>query len=117
MHIQIETSRNDELQTARHQLERRTRFVLRRLQGTIRQVRIRLFDINGPRGGADKECRLTLRTDAGDTVEVSARACHTQQAIDIALARAQRSLLRLRQRAQRALRNTLPAPWLNAEQA
>ena len=110
MHIQIETSHTDEFHNARDRIEQRALFVLRRLQGTIRQVRIRLSDINGPRGGPDKQCRLTLQTDGGSTVVATSRACHGEQAVDEALARASRSLVKLQQRARRPVRTTTPLP-------
>ena len=37
----------------REMAERRLRFVIRRLQWLVPQARIRLSDLNGPRGGVD----------------------------------------------------------------
>jgi putative sigma-54 modulation protein len=39
----------------------------------LRGVEVRLEDINGPRGGVDKECRVTARLQGGRTVTVQRR--------------------------------------------
>jgi hypothetical protein len=38
------------------------RRVLGRLSRRIRRVRVHVFDVNGPRGGIDKLCRLVVET-------------------------------------------------------
>ena len=42
-------------------VERRVRTALRRYAAHIRAVRVRLRDVNGPRGGVDKECTIAVR--------------------------------------------------------
>jgi ribosome hibernation promoting factor len=41
-------------------LERRLRFALGRFAARIDRVRVRLSDVNGPRGGVDKQCRIAV---------------------------------------------------------
>lgn len=41
-------------------IERRVRFALGRFAGRIDRVAVRLSDVNGPRGGIDKHCRVTV---------------------------------------------------------
>jgi len=41
-------------------IERRLRFALGRFPGRIDRVTVRLSDVNGPRGGVDKRCRVTV---------------------------------------------------------
>jgi hypothetical protein len=90
--------------------ERRLHFVLRRLRWLVPQARIRLVDVNGPRGGVDKRCQVELHTDGGGTVVVTAVARHWREALDQAVARAGRALLRGWQRGlQRSRRRTAPA--------
>lgn len=45
--------------TTRERLERRLHFALGRFSGHVQRVSVYLSDVNGPRGGADKLCRIT----------------------------------------------------------
>jgi ribosome-associated translation inhibitor RaiA len=72
----------------------RVRFVMRRLSWLVPRATVRLSDLNGPRGGVDKRCQLTLQTDHGGTVVVTAVAHDWRRALDDALARAARALRR-----------------------
>ena len=75
--------------------QRRTRFVLRRLAWLVPQATVRMSDVNGPRGGIDKQCQVELKTDVAGTVVASSVASDWRSALDKALARAARFLLRL----------------------
>lgn len=48
---------SEELETY---IERRLRFALGRFDGHIGRVSVRISDINGPRGGVDKRCRIEV---------------------------------------------------------
>ena len=48
---------SEELQT---HIERRLRFALGRFDGRIGRVTVRISDVNGPRGGIDKRCRIEV---------------------------------------------------------
>ena len=63
MQIRVETARDDLDGDARQRIERRVRFVMRRMRAQVMQVHVRLRDINGPRGGVDQSCQITLATD------------------------------------------------------
>src|SRR4051812_10993910 len=41
-------------------IERRLRFTLGRFPARIDRLTVRLSDVNGPRGGIDKRCRIAL---------------------------------------------------------
>lgn len=41
-------------------IERRLRFALRRFAARVRRLTVRLTDVNGPRGGLDKRCRIAV---------------------------------------------------------
>lgn len=51
--------------TLRAFVERKVRFALDRQDHRIRSVRVRLEDLNGPRGGVDKRCAIQVRGDRG----------------------------------------------------
>jgi len=84
--------------------QRRTRFVLRRLAWLVPQATVSMSDVNGPRGGIDKRCQVELKTDFAGTVVVTSVASDWRSALDKALARAARSLLRLVRRVSESRR-------------
>ena len=53
----------------------------------VPRARVQLFDVNGPRGGVDKQCRVELKTANAGTVVVTAMARDWHEALDTALAR------------------------------
>lgn len=79
----------------------RLQFVLRRVRRQVPRATLSLSDVNGPRGGVDKRCRVALQTDGHGPVVITALADDWRSAIDQALARAARVLLRLWQRRRR----------------
>lgn len=76
----------------------RLQFVLRRVRWLVPRASVRLSDLNGPRGGIDKRCVVELDTDGRGKVVIQAVARDWRSAIDNALGRAARTLLRLWQR-------------------
>lgn len=46
-------------------IRRRFAFALGRFDGRVRSVTVRLTDVNGPRGGVDKQCRVTAHLRGG----------------------------------------------------
>jgi len=75
--------------------ERRVRFVLRRLGWLVPRAEVHMSDVNGGRGGIDKRCQVELRTDGAGSVVVTSVAREWRTALDNALARAARALMRL----------------------
>ena len=75
--------------------ERRVRFVLRRLGWLVPRAEVHMSDVNGGRGGIDKRCQVELKTDGAGSVVVTSVASEWRTALDNALARAARSLMRL----------------------
>ena len=77
MRLQIRT-KNFRLHDAdRKEMERRLQFALGRFDGRISQVTVGLADLNGPRGGTDKQCRLVVRLAPSGkvTIEETHRQC------------------------------------------
>jgi hypothetical protein len=79
---------------------RRVRFVMRRLAWLVPRAKVKLSDVNGPRGGVDKRCQIELKTDTTGSVVITAMARDWRSALEAALARATRVLLRLWRRGQ-----------------
>lgn len=80
------------------------RYVFRRMHDHVQQIRVALHDINGPRGGVDKQCRLTVDLGGHGFVVITAQANSGVLALDRALKRASQSLMRLWQRRRRPIR-------------
>jgi hypothetical protein len=89
------TSRDAEGNQLRDLAVRRVRFVMRRLTWLVPRASVQLADVNGPRGGVDKRCQVQFKTDGGGTVVITSLARDWRDALDSALERANRVLLRL----------------------
>ena len=95
-------------------ISRRMQHALQSFHDRIQWVRIALRDVNGPRGGADKECQVHLRIRGSSDLIVHDREVEAHTAFDRAAGRVvfalQRQLGRRRQ-VQRGVRGLelLPA--------
>ena len=84
--------------------EKRLRSALGRFADRLSRVTLILEDVNGPRGGADKEGRLLVQLKRGAPIAVSVAAISLRHAIDLAAARAKRSVSRMSDRLTRRRR-------------
>ena len=104
MQIRVETQSEDLTAEGRQHVEGRVRFVMRRMRAQVMQVHVRLRDINGPRGGVDQACQITLSTDQHGTLVVNATQRQAMGALEVALKRASAALVRAWQRQRRPAR-------------
>ena len=79
---------------ARAEAHRRTTTSLARLSPWIRAVDVRISDINGPKGGADKLCRVRIRGRSIPSVVVEHVGTDTLAAIASAVDRAGQAIVR-----------------------
>jgi hypothetical protein len=93
-------SRDVHADPLRELAENRVRFAMRRLSWLVPRARIQLSDLNGARGGLDKRCRVEVNTQGSGRVVITSVARDWRHAIDEALARATRSLVRAWRRSQ-----------------
>ena len=77
---------------------RRLAFALGRYMGAVQRVRVRFGDVNGPRGGLDKCCRMTAELIGGGRVVVEAVGADFQVAVDHAANRLARAVGRERKK-------------------
>lgn len=59
-----------DMDTLRTYVIRRIHFQLSRFKQSLTAVVVRIGDVNGPKGGADKRCRVTVRGQTVDLVTV-----------------------------------------------
>lgn len=78
----------------RQYVERRSRFELSRYQPAASRLQVRLGDVNGPRGGADKRCRVRVCLVGQPEVVVEDTQVDLYAAVDRALGRAARAVSR-----------------------
>lgn len=78
----------------RARLTERTALVLSRFAPRIDRVRVRIEDLNGPKGGVDHRCQVDLRVRRGDSIVVEALDLDPFSALDGALRRVQRKIRR-----------------------
>lgn len=75
-------------------LDRRLEKITERFLPRIRSISASLEDVNGPRGGVDKRCRLNVMLESHGQVSVSASAPKTEAALTQAVGRAKTVLIR-----------------------
>ena len=82
----------------------RLRFALRRLNALVSRAQVQFSDVNGPRGGVDKLCRVELKTDKAGTFVISSLAGDWRTALEKSLERVTRVLTRSLKRTHRPAR-------------
>ena len=82
MNVEIRAREVDLAEAMRCHLQRRLRFALGRFENRIRRVTVRLLDVNGPRGGIDKQCRITLELIPSGNVVIQESSADLVAAID-----------------------------------
>ena len=87
-------SRDPQANALRDLVQRRIRFMFRRISWLVPKAKVLLSDVNGPRGGIDKRCQVEIRSDVAGTVVVASVAHDWRIALDKALERAARFLMR-----------------------
>ena len=81
-------------------IDRKARLALGRIGAAIRNVRIVIKDLDGPKHGIDQSCAIQVQLSRGGEVHVSAEDRTLPEAIDLALDRAARATARLLSRRQ-----------------
>jgi putative sigma-54 modulation protein len=94
--------------------ERRLAFALRRFEHRARRVLVRVGDLNGPRGGVDSRCSITLRMRDGRHIDVEAVTAWPFASITLAAKRLNEVLRRGIEKAEQSMRrrhrSTFAAP-------
>lgn len=84
--------------TLRDQIEEVVRNALARFVSRTRKVTINFSDINGPRGGVDKRCRIDVAMTNGQLLSVEDYDVELVPAAGKAVARMRRTIVRAIQR-------------------
>ena len=103
-------SREPQASALREPALQRVRFALRRLRTLVLRAKVRFIDVNGPRGGVDKQCLLEVKTEKSGVLAISTVASDWQAALNAALDRLVRALTRQLQRQHKGVRSRAPQP-------
>ena len=74
-------------------IEHRIGFAFARIRESIRSITLTLCDINGPKGGIDKQCKIMIKADSLPTIVIVERQAETIHAIDRCISRAGKNLI------------------------
>jgi putative sigma-54 modulation protein len=100
MNIRLFTRQIERTQTLVDHAQRRAIFAFDRFGDMVRDIDIRINDINGPRGGAGIACLARVRLVSGDDVLVESRAISPEDGITLTISRLANRLRRLTSRHQ-----------------
>ncbi|AGA25662.1 HPF/RaiA family ribosome-associated protein [Singulisphaera acidiphila] len=89
------------LDELKEHIERRFRFALGRFMARIERLTIRITDVNGPRGGIDKHCRIAISLIPKGVIMVEATGDDPFVLIADSAKRARRSVRRSIERRRR----------------
>lgn len=94
MHVETQTREFSLTDGLNAFLSRRIEFALGRYRDVVRRVTVRLRDLNGPRGGADKQCQLQVELAGQPALVISDTDPDLYVAIGRAAKRADRQVAR-----------------------
>lgn len=105
----VRAGQSETTEALREHALHRLSFALRRFRHLVRQVTIRLVDVNGPRGGVDSRCSITVTLLDGGLLFAQATAAWPFAAITQTVKRLSQSLRRhaSRDAARRTIRASL----------
>jgi putative sigma-54 modulation protein len=103
MMIDLRSSTLPISEALREHIVRRLDFAVRRFASRVHRIVVRLVDVNGPRGGPDKRCRIIAHLSPSGSVIVEATDAD-------AYAAASQAATRLDERVARALTKRRPRP-------
>jgi putative sigma-54 modulation protein len=92
MRLQIRVNNFRIHDTERNEMERRLLFALGRFSEQVSLVTVNLVDLNGPRGGVDKQCQVIVRLARSGKVTISETHTNASAAVALAAGRAGRAV-------------------------
>lgn len=94
MRIDIHSSKFTLTESLRGHIERRIQFALNWAYHKLPRIHLRLDDVNGPRNGVDKVCRIQIPVAGGKPVVIEEVQADMYVAIDRAIERAAQTMSR-----------------------
>ena len=94
MKIDIRGHRIELTEALRTHIERRLQFALRQFGARVTAVTVTVEDLNGPRGGVDKQCRITVVLASTSHLRVEVLSTEITAAVDQAADHLARAIAR-----------------------
>lgn len=94
MLLVIQARHFDLTEAIRQHVEKRLAFLDRSHLRQVRQVQVRLSDVNGPRGGDDKQCQINVRLPGQPSLVIEETRSDLYGAIDRATQRVSHTINR-----------------------
>lgn len=113
MQLDIQTTGFSLTNSIKAYTTRHMQFALNRHIALVMRARVSLADINGPRGGIDKRCRIELKLAGQNNVVIEDTEADLYFAIDRACDRCMRTLSRQVARAKQHSHTAFPLSTLN----
>lgn len=110
MRIEIQAKSIPALKEIREHVRHRLQFALGRFAHGVSTVRVYLADVNGPRGGSDKFCRIVVQMKKQSRIVIQDLGHDMLQVIDRVADRAHQSVSRQLGRMHRVQRLALAMP-------
>jgi putative sigma-54 modulation protein len=110
MRIAIHANGFDMTASLRQYTEQRLGTALGWARHHLRKLAVSLSDINGPRGGIDKRCKIQVQLDSGREIIIEECEADLYAAIDRAAERADRAVVRSVARTRQFTHDRIEAP-------
>lgn len=94
MQLIIQSSNVELNAIAKQNIKKRARRIFSRIEDKVDSILINIQDINGPKGGLDKLCKVVIKSSIVPSVVVSNKKRQAAAAIDLALNKACFNLLK-----------------------
>jgi putative sigma-54 modulation protein len=108
MQLDIQTNGFSLTDGLRNYTKWRMQFVVDRNDAQVMRARVRLADVNGPRGGIDKRCQIELALAGQNSIVIEDIETDLYVAIDRASDRCARTLNRRLERSRERLQKAAP---------
>ncbi len=94
MKIDIQAKQLKLGQTFKHNVKVKIRRLFQHNMDQINRIDITVADVNGPKGGPDKECKVNVSVGGGPNILVSTREASAYKAVTQAIKKASQTLRR-----------------------
>ncbi len=94
MILEINTKQMGLKEDVIHEAKQLIHSALSRFEGVVSRVKVRLVDVNGPKGGVDKHCRISTKFKTTGQIIVAGQGYNYVEALNRSLDKLVRSIRR-----------------------